>query len=108
MEGTGVFSSDTPGPAYVTCPWQSRALAVRSTRGTPEQFYEDGKQLCGLGDYQGRRWDGLHRHIALVMLSYSFLALTRWRGTSDSTAFPTLPEVHRQVLLALLTDLVHR
>ena len=75
-----------------------------------EQFYEDGKQLCGLGDYQGRRWDGLHRHVALVMLSYSFLALTRWQAVpqTDSPALPKLPEVHRQVLLALLTDLVQR
>ncbi len=83
------------------------AVAVRA-RWPIEQFYEDGKQLCGLGDYQGRRWDGLHRHVALVMLSYSFLTLTRWQAKSDSTALPTLPEVHRQVLLALLTDLVQR
>ena len=41
------------------------------------------------------------------VLSYSFLALTRWQAKSSSTA-PTLPEVHRQVLLALLTDLVQR
>ena len=78
------------------------AAAVRS-RWPIEQFYEDAKQTCGLGDFQGRRWDGLHRHAALVMLSYSFLALTRWRsGTED---VPTLPEVHRQVVLALLTGL---
>ena len=42
-----------------------------------EQFYEDAKQACGLGDYQGRRWDGFHRHIALVMLAYSFLVRQR-------------------------------
>ena len=36
------------------------------------------------------------------MLSYSFLALTRWRA---GPAVPTLPEVHRRVLLALLTGL---
>lgn len=82
------------------------AAAVKS-RWPIEQFYQDGKQHCGLGDFQGRRWDGLHRHIALAMLSYSFLSLTRWQARSPS-ALPTLPEVHRQVLLALLTDLVER
>ena len=43
-----------------------------------EQFYEDAKGECGLDHYQGRRWDGLHRHLALVMLAYSFLACQRW------------------------------
>ena len=87
-------------------PLKELAAAVRA-RWPIEQFYEDGKQRCGLGDFQGRRWDGLHRHIALVMLAYSFLALTRWQARSEAT-LPTLPEVHRQVLLALLTDLVQR
>ena len=82
------------------------AAAVKS-RWPVEQFYQDGKQHCGLGDFQGRRWDGLHRHVALAMLSYSFLALTRWQAGA-SAVLPTLPEVHRQVLLALLTDLVER
>ena len=45
------------------------ATAVRS-RWPIEQFYQGGKQFCGLGNFQGRRWDGLHRHVALVMLSY--------------------------------------
>lgn len=65
--------------------------------------YEDAKKTCGLGDFQGRRLDGLHRHVALVMLSYGFLALTRWRAGPG--AVPTLPEVHRRVVLALLTGL---
>ena len=42
-----------------------------------EQFYEDAKQECGLDDYQGRSWQGLQRHVALVMLAYSFLMLSR-------------------------------
>ena len=83
-------------------PLEELMAAVRS-RWPVEQFYEEAKQLCGLGDFQGRRWDGLHRHVALVMLSYSFLALTHWRASQD---VPSVPEVHRRVLLALLTGLV--
>jgi hypothetical protein len=40
-----------------------------------EQFYQDAKGECGLSDYQGGRWDVLHRHLALSMLAYSFLML---------------------------------
>ena len=52
-----------------------RLAALAKSRWAIEQFYEDAKGECGLGDYQGRRWDGLHRHLALVMVAYSFLML---------------------------------
>jgi SRSO17 transposase len=52
-----------------------RLAALAKCRWTIEQFYEDAKGECGLGDYQGRRWDGLHRHLALSMVAYSFLML---------------------------------
>ena len=61
-----------------------------------EQFYEDAKGECGLDHYQGRRWDGLHRHLALVMLAYSFLARQRWMpadlaGFSPRWGAPVIP-----------------
>jgi hypothetical protein len=78
-----------------------------------EQFYEDAKQECGLDDFQGRRWDGLHRHLALVMLAYIFLALQHLQlplpageAFSPSVTRSSLPHVHRQVLLCLFQDLV--
>jgi SRSO17 transposase len=38
-----------------------------------EQYHEEAKTELGWDQYQGRRWDGFHRHALTVMLSYSFL-----------------------------------
>lgn len=38
-----------------------------------EQYHEEAKTELGGDQYQGRRWDGFHRHAITVMLSYSFL-----------------------------------
>jgi SRSO17 transposase len=67
-----------------------RLAALAKSRWAIEQFYEDGKGECGLGDYQGRRWDGLQRHLALVMVAYSFLMLhssVLGKDPSDEEAF---------------------
>jgi SRSO17 transposase len=66
-----------------------RMAALAKSRWAIEQFYEDAKGECGLGDFQGRRWDGLHRHLALSMIAYSFLMLhssvTTGAGGSSQT-----------------------
>jgi SRSO17 transposase len=54
-----------------------RLATVAHARWLIEQFYEDAKGECGLDAYQGRRWDGFHRHLALGMLTYSFLMIQR-------------------------------
>ena len=65
-----------------------RLVEVAHSRWPIEQFYEDAKGECGLDDYQGRRWDGLHRHLALAMLAYSFLACQRWTPADSAGFFP--------------------
>jgi SRSO17 transposase len=45
-----------------------------------EQYHEEAKTELGWDQYQGRRWDGFHRHAITVMLSYSFLVWLEWRG----------------------------
>ncbi len=62
-----------------------RLAALAHSRWAIEQFYEDAKGECGLGDYQGRRWDGLHRHLAVVMVAYSFLMLQSSVTGGDSS-----------------------
>ena len=91
----------------------SRLVLLAHARWVIEQFYEDSKQECGLDHYQGRSWDGLHRHLALVMLAYSFLMVQRLtlplppgEAFSPSVTRGSLPGAHRQILLWLFQDLV--
>lgn len=64
-----------------------RLAQLAHARWAIEQFYEDAKGECGLDDYQGRRWDGLHRHLALVMLAYSFLVVQRLAAAGGPDGF---------------------
>ena len=92
-----------------------RLVTIAHARWPIEQFYEDGKGEAGLEDYQGRRWDGFHRHLALVMLTYSFLMRQRHTTGSDGAFFPlsaselsqsTSPSA--RLALSRSTPLVHR
>ena len=52
-------------------------LLVGFSRWHVERCFEDQKQEIGLDDWEGRRYRGLKRHLALSAVSYLFLTRTR-------------------------------
>lgn len=55
----------------------SKMVSVAWARHDIEQLLKEGKHQLGMADYEVRSWHGWHRHMTLVMLAHSFLALKR-------------------------------
>ena len=75
-----------------------------------EQMIKDLKQRLGLGDYQVRNPQAIHRHVALVLLSYFTLILLKilgWlrdKGLSLDLSIRTLAlQVRKQILVERIT-----
>jgi hypothetical protein len=51
-------------------------VGVAGARWPIEECFGSSKNEVGLDNYQVRTWDAWHRHITLVMLAHTFLAVT--------------------------------
>ena len=73
-----------------------------------EQAHQQLKEELGLDHFEGRSWQGLHRHALMTMIAYAFLQYRRLKTAkrekkNQRTATSTLPAV-RQAILELIGE----
>ena len=85
-----------------------RTLAsVIKARWICEQAHQQLKEELGLDHFEGRSWQGLHRHALMTMIAYAFLQYRRLKTARREKKIngpppqPTLPAV-RQAILELI------
>jgi SRSO17 transposase len=62
-----------------------RLAQMQAQRFWVERAFQDGKSECGMADYQVRKWQAWHHHMALVSMAMLFMLEERIR------AAPTYP-----------------
>ena len=66
------------GPPEMTL---AQLVWLAAMRWPIETCLQAGKQLLGLGDYEGRSWIGWHHHMTLCLLAHFFLVRQKVRRT---------------------------
>jgi SRSO17 transposase len=72
-----------------------KMLLVGFSRWRVERCFEDQKGEVGLDQYEGRRYQGLKRHLILSAVSYLFLARTRQEFGGEKSGVDGVPSAHR-------------
>jgi SRSO17 transposase len=85
------FLSNAPPQTRV-----STLLRVAFSRWRIERCFEDQKGEIGLDHYEGRRYVGLKRHLAISAVSYLFLAKVREHEAEKKPGMDALPSAHRR------------
>ena len=84
-----------------------RLAEMQGARHFVEQSFKEAKSACGMAEYQVRRWQAWHHHMALVMIATMFLAKERLahRDTANLLSCRDLVEIMRHKLpTKIVTD----
>jgi SRSO17 transposase len=82
------------------------AAAIKA-RWVCEQAHQQLKEELGLDHFEGRSWQGLHRHALMTMIAYAYLQSRRLAEASGEKRIaggppqPTLPAIRRAVIAIL-------
>jgi SRSO17 transposase len=71
-------------------------LLVAFSRWRVERCFEDQKGEIGLDQYEGRRYQGLKRHLILSCVSYLFLSRVRQELGGEKPGADRVPGAHRR------------
>ena len=69
-------------------------LLVAFSRWRVERCFEDQKSEIGLDQYEGRRYQGLKRHLILSCVSYLFLSRMREEFGGEKSGSDSVPGAH--------------
>jgi SRSO17 transposase len=84
-----------------------RLAEMQGARHFVEQSFREAKSACGMAEYQVRRWQAWHHHMALVMIATMFLAKERiaHRETAELLSCRDLVDIMRHRLpTKIVTD----
>jgi len=76
---------------------------MQAQRYWVERAFQEAKSELGMSDYQVRKWNAWHHHMALVMLSLAFLVKERIRYKEE---YPLLScrDIRLMIIALLLND----
>ena len=72
-------------------------VEIAHTRWVIEQGFKQMKGELGLDDFEGRKWRGLHHHIAMVIIAFCYLMSLRVEDFSVWMDLPSIPQIRREV-----------